>query len=364
MKKPVLIILLVVLLLCVSPPAASAADATGVWVNNVQLTAASPYWKNGNAPASASDWNAYFNAASATLTLQNAQIDTLSSTAVNSSNRALVYANGDLTLELSGTNTLQYAATSTVTVNGVYAAGSLAVQGSGSAGIAINLGAATIDTRGIYAAGNIECRGGTLDIRITTGSTAQGLMSTNNTLYSGGQAAIQVKGRSGRIVNCPGGEFRMTGGTIDATAESTGANALGLLGLNVSLEGGEGSFRAYGVNLCYGLDYLSSNISISGGRFVFSGDTSAIYCGMYGSKPPVNTAGVYIYVSESADGSGLRSWTSSADGDLVSDSGFTSPFRYVLFTAVPIGAAQPQTGDGRLPWLWSGIALCALLFAA
>ena len=81
-----------------------------MFVNDVELTSAAPYWQNGSATAAAAPpaggWNAYFDAAASSLTLRDAVIDTMH--VWSNPEEALVYANGDVTVTLLGYNNLQH----------------------------------------------------------------------------------------------------------------------------------------------------------------------------------------------------------------------------------------------------------------
>ncbi len=78
------------------PASASAAGATSVVVEGQILDASTPYWKNGNLPASKDDWNAWFDASSSTLTLKDADLEILVSIGAG------VMALADLTVMLLG----------------------------------------------------------------------------------------------------------------------------------------------------------------------------------------------------------------------------------------------------------------------
>lgn len=340
-------------------PTALAAGATSVWVNNVELNAGNPYWKNGNLTASASDWNAYFDASSYTLTLRDAQINTVSDDSVYTLYKGMIYANGDFTLALSGASRLTYAGAASGHIAGVYGAGSITVTGEGSIDVGVTVTGGSQFGFGICAIQDLTVTGGTLTIGIHSGYIAHGLYSRGNILYTGGRSTINNVGSRGRMVYTDAGVFRMTGGWISGTSETTGSSGLGLAGDKLYLEGGYGSFYAFGTAETSGCDIWDSEMYVSGGHFIFAGERSGIFIDGAGT-PVISLTNVTTYVSASISGSGKYVWHSPADGELAYTYFVTSPFRYVEFV-VP---EEPQTGDAVNLWLWAGIALCVGLMMA
>lgn len=338
-------------------PSASAAGATSVWVNNVELNAGSPYWKNGNLPATASDWNAHFDAATSTLTLNNAVIGTLHA---YSSYNGLLFANGDLTLVLTGSSTLQYGATSLGTYMGIYVQGLLTVTGSGGASILLNGTAFSSYLYGIYTH-DLAIEAGTLNIQVNCVFMSYGIASYGDAVISGGSVTVGCNGLMCNGVYAQTGDFIMTGGRIAVTAIA-GGDAIALQAQGITLEGGEGVFAGNASKPVYGGYLIGNTLNVSGGHFVFCG----IYGGLFCQSAPLaaNLTNVLTYVSPSMDGSGKRLWTGPADGELASNFVAISPFRYVEFILPGTGEEYPRTGDTASPWLWAGIALCAALMAA
>ncbi len=356
------IIVAVILLSVFAVPSASAAGATSVWVNNVELNAGNPYWKNGNLPASASSWNAYFDASAYTLTLRDAQINTLTGDSVNLLYKGMIYANGDFTLVLSGASYLSYGGTASGAITGIYGNGTMTVRGEGSVDIQVTVTGVSQYGFGIYAAQDLTITGGTLTVETTSSYIAHGLYSQRDILYAGGHTTITNVGSRGRMVYTDGGIFRMTDGWISGTAETTGTNGLGLAGNELYLEGGYGSFYAFGTSLTSGCDLWDNVLYVSGGHFIFAGERSGIYMGGFGTSS-ITLTNVVTYVSKDISGYGKYIWHSAADGELAYTNYVTSPFQYVEFM-LPETGENPQTGDGAHLWLWAGIALCALLGAA
>ena len=157
----------------------------------------------------------------------------------------------------------------------------------------------------------------------------------------------------------------MTGGSISATSVSTGMMAYALGGNEIYLEGGEGVFRAYGPNDANGLYllyHLNDIISYTGGRYIFSGDTSALMHDRYNSNVTYTLTGGPVFVSEATSGAGMWQWTSAAkDGRLESDLDDQSSFKYVQFGLFP---KMPETGDTQAPLLVGRARACSVLLGA
>jgi hypothetical protein len=342
-------------------PCASAGGGTDVWVNGIWLNGASPYWKNGDAAASPSDWNAYFDAATSTLTLKDAVINH----PFDFTSKALIYADGDLNLVLTGTNTLSGAETAAPALYGICAVNSLTIYGGGSADFQLANTYEPSAVYGIYAGESLAITSGLLTINVS-GVLTHGLASPGGILIAGGETDIQANGSEQcSLVLVDNTSFRMSGGKITGTAVSNEA-AVGVVSMGVVLAGGEGNFRAQSSSFAMGLFNVGPVLSVSGGSFVFSGDSGALAAILApGDSVDLRLTNVKTYASDAADGAGKRLWDSAADGDLVGIVGRLSPFLYVEFigSADP-GSLAPQTGDAARPWLWAGIALCAALGAA
>jgi hypothetical protein len=344
-------------------PSASAAGSAEVYVNGQLLNASNPYWKNGNATASPTDWNAHFDAAAATLTLNNAVINTEAAVSYHLGSWGLVVGDGDLSLVLVGNNSLTYDSDVHADSLTVISHGDLTIGGSGSMSIRNYNAYSHSRAFGISSDEGLTILGGSLTLDIRGEYGACGLYG-RSVLFAGGQADIQTQSDLSIAVYAVDGDFRMTGGTVRAEAGTTGDFASALQAHDIDLKGGSGVFTATGQGTVYGVFFENDVFEFSGGCFIFSGETSALRYNDEIMGVTYTLTGGPVYVSETADGSGKRLWTSAADGRLESDLYSTSPFRYVQFgNCIPAGE-MPRTGDTAVPLLWEGTALCALLIAA
>ncbi len=358
---------LIALLILFVSMSSALAGASEVWVNGVKLDAGGFYLANGSTTATTTKPSglgyAYFDVAASTLTLDAAVLTSLY-TAPGGEN-ALVYADGELTVILKGDSSLIYHGASINDIRGIWSTSTLTLTGTGTADIDIE----NNDLSRGYAAGivsgyDLNVLGGDYDIHLLATDNATGISAVHNTVISGGQISIHTTGRDGAGINS-GGNIDISGGWIDTTG--THANvSMGMYGDEIFLRGGEGLFRAGGAFISSGLMFSNSTLHVSGGDFVFSGGSCALnYAGT--APPAYDLSGVDTFVSEDAAGLGRWLWKSKADGELAS-SGSPSPFLYVQFSERRSQSAAslsaPQTGDGRAPWLWAGIALVALLAAA
>ena len=349
------LVLSAIVLLCLAPPAALAAGSTEVYVNGQLLNAGNPYWKNGNLPASENDWNAHFDVSTATLTLKDAKLDTTYDTGYHS----LVFAPEDAGIVFLGRNEFAYTSAASDITIGVYVRGDMTINGDGSADFRLRAADAGAQAAAIYGDGMVTIHGGNITVDIRAGFVAVGMRGASGILYAGGHTDIYTEARRSYGAYTNYSQFRMTGGTLSATSVSTGEIGYALTCSYIILEGGEGVFRAYGPGAAYGLYLWGNGLQYTDGRYIFSGDTSALYYEGIISVAYTLTGGP-VYVSGAANGDGKWLWTSAAkDGRLESNLNEQSSFKYVQF-----GEWPPQTGDGQTPWLWAGIALCTLLFAA
>lgn len=360
-QKVLAFVLAVCCALTAALPLASAAGASEVWVNGIKLDAASPYWKNGDVPASASDWNAHFSAATSTLTLKDAVI----TNSYAFSGQALIYAEGDLNLVLTGTNSVSRTETVQPMLFGIYATNALTVSGDGSLDIQLSDTLSTGTVYGIYAGDSLAVNSGSLGVNLE-GVIVYGLASPWGILIAGGETDVRANGSEQSILLLSEyASFRMVGGRITGTAVSSGTVA-GLVSMGTVLAGGEGYFRAQSSSFAIGLFNAGPVLSVSGGSFVFAGDSGAVAIVLPpGDVVDMRLTNVKTYASDAVNGIGKRLWTSDADGYLVGIVGRPSPFLYVEFigSADP-GNVAPQTGDPAVPLLWAGLALCALFCAA
>ena len=348
-----------VLLLALSAVGVTALAGGGaeVWVNNVRLDSASPYWKNGGASASAGDWNAYFDAATNTLTLKDAVI-----TESHTPYGALIYANDALNLVLGGANSITRTDAVSASLFGIYAKGTLVITGDGSLGILLKGTAGHSNVSGMISDDTITVNSGSLSVNLD-GYTAYGIGAAFGVVIAGGKIDMETSGSDeSSLLYMTNANFRMSGGTFRGTAASDNG-AAGVVAPGVVLTGGEGRFYAQSPGFAVGMFTTGSGLHVSGGHFIFAGDTYALidYFVVSGALD-LQLTNVKTYVSETADSFAKRLWASDADGHLVSYATNVSPFLYVEFVGGV--AVAPQTGDSSMPLLWTGIALCALLCAA
>ena len=363
MKRSSAFWLVILLFLCALPAAALAAGADKVWINNYMLDSSAKYWKNDGTAGTPSDYNAYFDPITSTLTLDEATLTTLYT--APSSDSALVYADGDLTVILKYDSALTYHGTSLYDIRGIWATGTLTLSGTGSVDIDLQ----NNDTGRGFAAGivsgyDLNVQGGDYDMQIIATDNATGISAVHDTTISGGQIVVHTTGEDGTGISS-GGNVDISGGWISTAGAITNVSA-GLYGDEIFLRGGDGLFQAGGAFIACGLMFENDTLHVSGGNFVFSGSSSAM--NYAGSAPPAyDLHGVDTYVSEDVAGLGRWLWTSKADGELAS-SGTASPFLYVQFserrTQNAASVAAPQTGDGAKPWLWAALGAVAVLGAA
>lgn len=137
MKKRILSVLLALVMVCTLLPvtAMAAPAATSVTVAGVKLDSTNPYWKNDGSAGNSTDYNAYFDDDTSTLTLNNATITGKTNITSWQNDAYGIYTTGALTIELKGTNTVEGIARDNTTGGssyGIYAGGALTFTGDGS----------------------------------------------------------------------------------------------------------------------------------------------------------------------------------------------------------------------------------------
>ncbi len=339
--------------------AAAPGPAVEVYVGGVELDAATPYYQNGSSTAFASSpaggWNAYFDAAAATLKLQNIEITDLTFLQGSTTEKSFIEIYGNAALELIGDNKLLFVGSPAAGPDfayGVYVYGDLSVRGSGSLSIAIQ---SKNSVYGMYSLYGLYFYDGSMTLRLQS-SVSRGIVATV-VIIDGAQIDVGVEG-----VECfgvSGEDLTLKSGTLDVNVESTYSFAYGVVAIALSLQGGRMETDAFGTGETCGLYYQDGTLEASGGQFVMSGETSAIAHGKNGTDIQSPAAGMEIFVSADRAGSIKTQWFSPADGSLTYANGTPSPFLYVEFSPI-----YPQTGDGRTPVLWAGIALGILFLAA
>ena len=358
-RTVIAIICITTILLFCALPAASAAGAQEVVLNGVTLSTAAPYWKNDNTTYAVEppEWNAYFDAAAATLTLQDAVVDTPADTASSHSQYNLIYADGDLALRLSGASTISFDGTNEHGIFAVSSDGFLTVSGEGSVVVNIRNSDPSAVNAGLFVDTEFICTGGSLTMDIQGEDFVLGVAS-HEFLHAGGTLDISVTGVGGYAVLSQG-SVRFTGGSATIHIISTGEYVYALTGSRIYLEGGEGRFISSGSG--FGAMIAKDVLQASGGHFVLAGDASALTSYSI-SRVVIN--GVNAYVSEQFSGEGRYLWMSVAPGEeKESDSRVEAwPYRYMEFEALAMQA--PRTGDESHPWLWAGSALFLLVGVA
>ena len=110
-KKVLSILLAIVILASMFPAMVFAANATEVIIGNsthlgIKLNAAKPYWKNGENSATTDSvgYNAYFDSATGTLTLNNVNITDYYDEPSYHTYSGIRVESGDLKIVLNGTN--------------------------------------------------------------------------------------------------------------------------------------------------------------------------------------------------------------------------------------------------------------------
>lgn len=170
--------------------------AEAVWVDGVWLSSEAPYWKNGDTTASntAEDYNAYFDAATGTLTLKDAVVTGVEADGDNVG----IYAEDCLTVTLEGRSTVIGGTAADGQSFGVYNDKILTINGSGTL---TALGGAAEYSFGVYAEIALEVFG---DAAVTA---------------AGGQASGVSSG-----LGCGGDSITISGAKVTAVGEHIGVN--------------------------------------------------------------------------------------------------------------------------------------------
>ncbi|MBE0600589.1 MAG: hypothetical protein IH607_02295 [Firmicutes bacterium] len=336
---------------------AAPGPAVEAYVGGVELNAATPYWRNGDPAASASvpsgGWNAYFDAATSTLKLQNIEITDLTFLQSSTTEKSCIEIYGNVTLELMGDNELRFVgnpAAGPAYAYGIFVEGSITVRGSGSLSMALQ---SDYDVIGMFTLYGISFYGGSITMRHQADWSMGIWANGSDVLIDGTQIDIGVSGASsiGAYVDT----LTLKSGKLIVDAEADGPFAYGVLAHIVSLQGGTLDADASGAADAIGFLYEDGELEASGGQFVMSGSTAAISSGKSGEDLQAPAAGMQVFVSYARDGSGKTRWVSPADGDLAY-SGGAETFRFVEFQPV-----APQTDDEHTPGFWVGVALIALI---
>ena len=354
------IVFILALLFCMGASAALAAGyAAYVDLNNVHLTAAHPYWKNGNLSGSENDWNAWFDTSTptATLWLKDAFIDTLNY------REELIYSDGDIVLALDGTNTLICPTGILDDPTCVIVYGDLIIRdgpanGTGSMDISLESGQETYDgAYGILTFTDLIIESGTIDILVNEATEVYGMFSDYGGVYiHGGDTKIEVVGN--HIAGVSGESFNMTGGTIEAHTRGDYTLSSALEFVDALVTGGEGVFIAESNGFGGRWEQPEGgSFRVLGGRMVFASvnHEALKFSTAKTMIPEVNGS---IWVSTDPTAAGKFLWDSSK-GILAGNDVLDSEFRYVELEF--IGVKPPVTGDASRLWLWLGIGLAVLV---
>ena len=358
--KNFIMLALACVIACLAVSSASAAGATSVWVNGVELTASTPYWANGSGTASAakpaSGGYVYYDATAYTLTLHDALVSAGTSPPGMSSVLCGMYTNGDIDVVLSGASTISYPSGSYSAMYGLYIAGEATISGSGSLSVQLDNANAGSICRAIYSTLELSVLSGSLLLNASATTVATGFSSSADFVFAGGSAQIETSASQSEAIGASYYRIRITGGHISAVSKSSGSFASVLYAKSIYLEGGTGSFTAIGGNVSCGIGFRNGELIYTGGLFFVSGGKTAIVYDLSPTDYIFSAPAGSVFVSRSTDGSNLMPWTSDADGRLISI--FNAVYSDFLF--VRFGGALPQTGDGQTPLLWAVIALLVL----
>lgn len=280
---------------------ASAATATTVKIGGVALTAEKPYYQGGHFLATVTDLNntAWFDAATNTLTLNNATID------ATGTGWHAIQGDGDLTIKLIGENTVTAGAglvgivvrgdsERLLTIMGESGA-SLTVLG-GQYGISVEQGASlAISNAAVTATGTTECGIAASNVTITdstvtaTGNTI-GILSENAVTIDSSEvtaSGIAERGISAHDVTIDHSTVTTEGGqdgirimydmtVTDSTVTARGNNAGINCGATLAISGASTEVTAGGGE--HGI-YTWDVLTILGGKVSATGNVySGIWC--------------------------------------------------------------------------------------
>ena len=239
-----------------------AVTATSVKIgSSVTLNSTNPYWKNGDTTAtdSANDYNAYFDAATGILTLNDANIsDTYYGSAIT--------AEGGLTIYLIGDNTVTHNDSGGIAA--IYVAGDLTIKEDRDDG---SLTASDTGTNfdGILASGKVTIESG----KVTATGGKYGLSASNVNIEGG---TVTATGNKGRGIYTKEGYVTISDGTVEATGRDSGiyANSVTITDGTVNATG-SGEY-GYGI---YALEdnFNGGDITISNGTVTATGGMAGMY---------------------------------------------------------------------------------------
>ncbi len=201
MKKRFLAALLAALAVALLLPAAAFAESYSLWVNGTEVTSENA----GNVLGDSGTVS--YDAATNTLTLNGATINTPNPTSVSSIYSAGIYAEGAIQIQLIGENSITIS--SGQIVAGIHANGVITIGGAGA--LNVTASGASIETRAI-STGYTENEAGI----IINGGTVTVDADGTSGIY-----AVYVDGSYGASTGLPARYFKINGGTVELDATST-----------------------------------------------------------------------------------------------------------------------------------------------
>ena len=201
MKKRFLAALLAALAVALLLPAAAFAESYSLWVNGTEVTSENA----GNVLGDSGTVS--YDAATNTLTLNGATINTPNPTSVSSIYSAGIYAEGAIQIQLIGENSITI--TSGQIVAGIHANGVITIGGAGA--LDVTASGASGETRAI-STGYTENEAGI----IINGGTVTVDADGTSGIY-----AVYVDGSYGASTGLPARYFKINGGTVELDAAST-----------------------------------------------------------------------------------------------------------------------------------------------
>ena len=201
MKKRFLAALLAALATALLLPAAAFAESYSLWVNGTEVTSENA----GNVLGDSGTVS--YDAATNTLTLNGATINTPNPTSVSSIYSAGIYAEGAIQIQLIGENSITIS--SGQIVAGIHANGVITIGGAGA--LNVTASGASIETRAI-STGYTENEAGI----IINGGTVTVDADGTSGIY-----AVYVDGSYGASTGLPARYFKINGGTVELDAQST-----------------------------------------------------------------------------------------------------------------------------------------------
>ena len=142
--------------------------------------------------------------------------------------------------------------------------------------------------------------------------------------------------------------------------------ATSLHAADVSLAGGQATFKATGGQEHSIGAYLAGSITASGGRVRLIGDTRALH--EESAMPLQGDMVIPVYTAAATSGAGMQLWTNQTQEAVPEESGDALPVRFLQLgeypaeeTAPVTDAPMPKETKERSTGFWMGIGLIALI---